>query len=79
MHAKHSFIDNPHQAISNGRWHATWFLIVEDLFPLKYGSPKYGQEALDLRSRSYKFDLNSSNGEKVVTNKKLQVDSRSIK
>ena len=72
-------IDNPHQAVSNGRWHATWFLMVEELFPLKYEAPKYDKESLDLRSRSYKLALKSSKGEKVVANKKLQVSSRSSK
>jgi hypothetical protein len=56
-----------------------WFLIVEELFPLKDESLKYGQEASNLRSRSYKLALKSSKGEKVVANKKLQVDSRSSK
>jgi hypothetical protein len=74
MHAKHPLIDSPRQAISNGRWHAMWFLTVEELFPLKDEAPKYGQEAPeDLRSRSYKLALKSSKGEKVVANKKLQV------
>jgi hypothetical protein len=45
MHAKHPLIDSPRQAISNSRWHATWFLMVEDLFPLKDEALKYGQEA----------------------------------
>jgi hypothetical protein len=79
MHAKHPLIDSPRQAISNGRWHTTWFLTVEELFPLKDEAPKYGQEAPDLRSRSYKLALKSSKGEKVVANKKLQVGSRSSK
>jgi hypothetical protein len=57
MHAKHPFIDSPRQAISNGRWHATWFLMVKELCPLKDESPKYGQEASDLRSISYKLAL----------------------
>jgi hypothetical protein len=29
--------------------------MVEKLFPLKDESPKYGQETLDLRTRSYKL------------------------
>jgi len=53
--------------------------MIEDLFPLKYESPKYGQESLDIRSISYKLALNSHKGEKVVANKKLQVSSRSSK
>jgi hypothetical protein len=57
MHAKHPLIDSPHQVISNGRWQATLFLMVEELFPLKYEALKYGQEAPDLRSRSYKLAL----------------------
>jgi hypothetical protein len=28
-----------------------WFLMVEKLCPLKDEAPKYGQEALDLRSK----------------------------
>jgi hypothetical protein len=90
MHAKNPLIDNPNQAISNSRWHVTWFLTVEELCPLKDESLKYGQEGLDrrsrsyneapyLRSRSYKLSLKSSKGEKVVANKKLQVGSRSSK
>ena len=79
MHAKQRLIDSPRQAVSNGRWHTTWFLIVEDLCPLKDESPKYGQEASDLRSRSYELALKSSKGENVVANKKLQVSSRSSK
>jgi hypothetical protein len=35
MHAKHPLIDNSHQAISNGRWHARWFLKVEKICPFK--------------------------------------------
>jgi hypothetical protein len=36
MHAKPPWIDIPRQAISNGRWHATWFLTVEEICPLEY-------------------------------------------
>lgn len=79
MHAKHPFIDSPHQAISNGSWHATWFLTIEKLCPLKDDAMKYGQESQDLRSRSYKLDLESSKGENFVANNKLQVGSRSSK
>jgi hypothetical protein len=53
--------------------------VVEELFPLKYESPKYGQESQYLRSRSYKLALKSSKGEKVVANKKLKFGSRSSK
>jgi hypothetical protein len=74
MHAKHPLIDSPHQNVSNGRWHTTWFLTVEEFFPLKYESLKYGQEAPYLSSRSYKFVQKSSKGENFVANKKLQVD-----
>jgi hypothetical protein len=35
MHEKPLWIDSPHQVISNGRWHAMWFLMVEEIFPLK--------------------------------------------
>jgi hypothetical protein len=79
MHAKHPLIDSPHQAVSRDRWHGTWFLMFEELFPLKYEAQKYGQEALYLSSRSYKLALKSSKGEKIVANKKLQVDSSSSK
>jgi hypothetical protein len=79
MNAKHLLIDIPRQDVSNGRWHSMWFLMIENLFPLKDEAPKYGQEALVLRSRSHKLALNSSKGEKVVANKNLQVASRSSK
>jgi hypothetical protein len=71
MHAKHPLIDSPCQAVSNGKWHATWFLMVEELCPIKYESPNYGQESTGLRSRSYKLALKSSEGENNVANKKL--------
>jgi hypothetical protein len=45
MHEKPSLIDSPLQVISNGRWHTTWFLMVEELCPLKDEALKYGQEA----------------------------------
>jgi hypothetical protein len=35
MHAKPPWIDSPRQAVSNGRWHAMWFLKVEKICPLK--------------------------------------------
>jgi hypothetical protein len=47
-------MDGPRHVVSNGRWHTTWFLTVEKLCPLKDEAPEYGQEALDLRTRSYK-------------------------
>jgi hypothetical protein len=62
MHAKTPWIDSPHQSISNGRWHTTWFLTVEKLFPLKDEAPKVSEEAPDLRTRSYKLTLKSSKG-----------------
>jgi hypothetical protein len=40
-----------------------WFFIVEKLCPLKYEAPKYGQEALDIRIRSYKSDHKLIKGE----------------
>jgi hypothetical protein len=73
MHAKISYMDSPCQAVSNGRWHTTWFLTVDELCPLKDEALKYGKKAPDLRSRSYQLALKSSKGEKVVANKKLQV------
>jgi hypothetical protein len=39
-----------------------WFLNIENLFPLKDEAPKYGQEAPDARTRSYKSALKSSKG-----------------
>jgi hypothetical protein len=55
MHAKPHWINSSHQAVSNGSWHATWFLTVDKLFPLKYESPKASEEALNIRTRSYKL------------------------
>jgi hypothetical protein len=31
MDEKPHWIDFPHQVVSNGRWHAMWFLIIENL------------------------------------------------
>jgi hypothetical protein len=45
---------------------STWFLTVEKLFPLKDEAPKYGQEALDLRIRSYKSAPKLIKGEKLL-------------
>jgi hypothetical protein len=47
-------MDSPCHVVSNGRWYVTWFLTIEKLCPLKDEALKYGQEALDLRTRSYK-------------------------
>jgi hypothetical protein len=62
MHAKPLWIDIPHQSISNGRWNSTWFLIVDEIFPLKDDHinflPKW------LQTRCYKLALISSKGEK---------------
>ena len=79
MHAKPPSIDSHHQTVSKGRWHTTWFLMVDELCPLKDEDTKYGQESMDIISRSYNLALNASKGEKVVANKKLQVGSRSSK
>jgi hypothetical protein len=38
MHAQPSYMDVPHHVVSSGRWYATWFLTVEEIFPLEYGS-----------------------------------------
>jgi hypothetical protein len=76
---KTSWIDSSHKVVSNCNWHTMWFLMVEELCPLKYESLRYGQEAPDLRSRSYKLALKSSKGETFVANKKLQDGSRSSK
>jgi hypothetical protein len=54
MHVTHPYIDSPRHAISNGRWYITWFLMVEEIFPLKDEAPKANEEALDLRTKSYK-------------------------
>jgi hypothetical protein len=47
-------MDIPHHVVSNGRWYITWFLTVEEIFPLKDEAPKVNEEALDLRTKSYK-------------------------
>jgi hypothetical protein len=62
MHAKPPWIDSPHQAISNGRWHATWFLTVEEICPLKDDHVKFSPKWL--QTRSYKSAPKSSKGEK---------------
>jgi hypothetical protein len=80
MYEKPLLINSRLQVVSNSRWHTMRFLMFEELFPFKYEAQNYGQEALDLRSRSsYKMTLKSSIGENVVTNKTLQVDLRSCK
>jgi hypothetical protein len=40
MHETTSYMDSPCHAISNSRWYATWFLMVEDICPLEYGKPQ---------------------------------------
>jgi hypothetical protein len=47
-------MDIPHHVIPNGRWYTTWFITVEKLCPLKEESLKENEEALDLRTKSYK-------------------------
>jgi hypothetical protein len=32
-------MDIPHHFVSNGRWYSMWFLMVEEIYPLEYGSP----------------------------------------
>jgi hypothetical protein len=59
-------MDSPCHVISNGRWYATWFLMVEKLFSLKDEAPKYGQEAPDLWIRSYKSSPKLIKGEKLL-------------
>jgi hypothetical protein len=49
MHAKSLWIDSPRQAVSNGRWHATWFLTVEGICPLQDDHVKFAPKWL----RSY--------------------------
>jgi hypothetical protein len=79
MNAKSPWIYSPRQSISNDRWHATWFLTVEKLFPLKVEALKYGQEAPNLRSRSYKLALKSSKGENLSQTKSYRSAQRSSK
>jgi hypothetical protein len=62
MHVQPPWIDIPCQVVSNGRWNAMWFLTVEKLYPLKDEALKYGQEASDPRTISYKSVLKSSKG-----------------
>jgi hypothetical protein len=56
MHLEPSHIYIPFHAISNDRWHAMWFLTIENLCHLKDEAPKYGQEAMDLRSKKLQLD-----------------------
>jgi hypothetical protein len=79
MHEKPPWIGSPCQDVSNGRWNSTWFLTVEKLCPLKNEAPKYGQEAPDLRSRSYKLALKSSKGETLLKTKSHRLAQRSSK
>jgi hypothetical protein len=72
-------MDSPHHVISNGRWYTTWFLTVEKLCPLKDEAPKYGQEALDLRTRSYKSAPKLIKGEKVVATRSYRSTLKSNK
>jgi hypothetical protein len=54
MHEKPSYMDIHHHAISNGRWYITWFLTVEEIFPLKDEAPEENEESIDLRKKNYK-------------------------
>jgi hypothetical protein len=58
MHAKPLWIDSPHQDVSNGRWHATWFLTVDEIFLLKDDHVKFASNWL----RSCNSVPNSSKG-----------------
>jgi hypothetical protein len=40
MHAKPSYMDIPHHAISNGIWYTTCFFTVKDICPLEDGIPE---------------------------------------
>jgi hypothetical protein len=40
VYTKLSYMDIPLHVVSNGRWYAMWFLMVEELFPLEFGSPE---------------------------------------
>jgi hypothetical protein len=51
-------------SISNGRWNAMWFLMVEEICPLKYDHVKFSPKWL--QTRSYKSALKSSKGEKQL-------------
>jgi hypothetical protein len=54
MHVTHPYIDNIIHVISNGRWYVTWFLTVEEIYPLKFESPKENEESPYLRTKVYK-------------------------
>jgi hypothetical protein len=56
----------PH-AISNNRWYSMWFLTVEKLFPFKYEASKANEEALYIRTQSYK------SAPKSIAKNKLQI------
>jgi hypothetical protein len=40
MQVTYSWMDSSRHVISNGRWYATWFLMVEELWPHEVGSPE---------------------------------------
>jgi hypothetical protein len=60
MNENPPWIDSPHQSISNGRCHTTWFFKVEKICSLKYDHVKFTPEWL----RSHKSAPKSSKGEK---------------
>jgi hypothetical protein len=60
MHEKTPWIDKPHQAISNGMWHAMWFLTVEEICPLKDDHVNFPLKVL--QTRSYRSSLKLSKG-----------------
>jgi hypothetical protein len=53
MHAKPPWIDILRQAISNGRWHTTWFLTVEEICPLKVVIGQVDPIAMDIKINGY--------------------------
>lgn len=58
VHENPPWIYIPHKVISDARWHATWFLAVEEIFPLKDDHVKFSLKRL--QTRSYKKNPKSS-------------------
>jgi hypothetical protein len=57
---KPPWIDSPRQVVSNRRWHTTWFLTVEEIFPLKDDHVNLPLKVL--QTRSYRSALKLSKG-----------------
>jgi hypothetical protein len=79
MDEKTLYIDSPHQVVSNDRWHTTWFLMVEKLFPLKYEAPKESEEASNLRTRSYNLAPKLIKRENLLQTRSYRLAQRSSK